>query len=312
VKLKGGVFLPNLVTMGNGICGFAAVVKLMKIHIGAQAPPGGDLVGHLFQKGGAIEVFLQDPGLVATAAWFILVGMVFDVFDGQVARLAGKTSDLGAQLDSLCDLVTFGLAPALVVVRLNMTQPRFLQNVAWCAALLYFLGAMLRLARFTVDNDPDESAHLRFKGLPSPAAAGCVASLAIFHDYVRRFEDSELHFLAGLFSKELIQQVAQWIPAALPLVAVILGWTMVSTRLKFDHLASQLIHRGLSFDVFVSIVFAGIIVYLLKEIALPVIFLGYVLYSPCRRLVGQLRRHPDEPERELEELNLRSGGPRER
>src|SRR5688572_29747286 len=105
MKIRRGGFLPNLCTLGNGVCGFAALIMTYK---------AGNIIPGAGAEFGQVVGTFQRPELFATAAWLILLGMVFDVFDGKLARLSGSTSDLGAQLDSLCDLVTFGLVPAVL------------------------------------------------------------------------------------------------------------------------------------------------------------------------------------------------------
>jgi CDP-diacylglycerol---serine O-phosphatidyltransferase len=271
MHIRRGGFLPNLFTLGNGICGFAAIVKVMKVDVTAGA----------FDE--------TASGLFVLAAWLILFGMVFDVFDGKIARLTGRTSDLGAQLDSLCDLTTFGMAPAILVVRLNMIYHPAWGKAVWLFALAYFLGALLRLARFNAENDHDPSAHLCFKGLPSPAAAGCVASLVIFYFYIQKFTEDELTVIGRIMSKESIQGLVHWIPYALPVLLLVLGYTMVSTRLRYAHVASQILNRRLPFQFLVSLIFGAILAAYFREIALPVIFIGYLAWTPATALAQRIR-----------------------
>ena len=113
------------------------------------------------------------------AGWLIFLAMIFDALDGHVARLAKTTSDFGAQLDSLCDVVTFGVAPAFLLVKMC---PGFTFNhsqMVWIIAAAYACCAALRLARFNVETD-DEDDHMNFSGLPSPAAASVVGELRDF------------------------------------------------------------------------------------------------------------------------------------
>ncbi len=270
MKLRSGAFLPNLITTGNGICGFAAIVKLMKIEVVAAAD-------------GTLS--FTNPEEFVMAAWLIVLGMVFDVFDGQVARFSNATSDLGAQLDSFCDLLTFGVAPALLVVRLNMVYSDFWQKIVWFLCLAYFVGALLRLARFNVENDHAEDAHLAFKGLPTPAAAGCIASLVIFSGYLTVSEKRELVYLAEFLPEGALQSIGGDIPYILPVLALVLGWTMVSDRLKFDHVATQLFHRNQSFNLLAYLLFGGALAFILPEVILPLIFIGYLFYTPTRTFV---------------------------
>jgi CDP-diacylglycerol--serine O-phosphatidyltransferase len=298
MRIRKSVVLPNLITIGNGICGFAALVKVLKVNVVAVA--------------GGASLSLDGEQYLRLAAWLVLLGMVFDVFDGRVARMTGKTSELGAQLDSLCDLVTFGLVPALMVVRLNMVFDRAWQNLAWFLCLLYFIGALLRLARFNCENDPDESAHLCFRGLPSPAAAGCIATSVIFYLYIRRFEADELQVL-GAF-KDGLQSGVAWIPRGLPFLAALLGFTMVFTRFKFDHVAGRLFNRNHSFESLACLIFCLILAFVIPELVLPILFLGYLLYTPSRHLLSWAlgKRGPQGEETDAGRGNGRLRGPHAR
>jgi CDP-diacylglycerol---serine O-phosphatidyltransferase len=283
MDIRRGAFLPNLITVGNGVCGFAALVNALKIQVVPDPTTG------------ALD--FTNPKLFAWSAWLILIGMVFDVFDGKVARLSGRTSDLGAQLDSLCDLTTFGLAPAVLVVRLGMIYPDPWGKAVWFFCLAYFLGALLRLARFNAENEHEEEHHLCFKGLPSPGAAGCVASLVIFHRYITEFTQKELHWLEHLVAKETVQRAFFWIPYALPILMLILGYTMVSSRLKYDHVASRIFNRRHSFEFFVSLVFASLLAAVVPEVVLPAVFIGYLAWTPLvagwRRIRGKGKKGVD-------------------
>ena len=147
--------LPTLLTLGNAVCGFASIHYASKIKLGM----GEEEVRQLFWIGGVL----------------IFAAMVFDVLDGYVARLSKSASDFGGQLDSLCDAISFGLAPAFLLLRMcqEWIEPPFKHGVVVIAAL-YMVCALLRLARFNLENSPDPNSHKRFKGLPSPAAAGCL------------------------------------------------------------------------------------------------------------------------------------------
>ena len=278
MEIRRRVFLPNIVTILNGVCGFAALVNVLKVQVVTDPLTNIKSFDH--------------PELFGWAAWLILIGMVFDVFDGKLARLSGRTSDLGAQLDSFCDLTTFGLAPATLVVRLNMIYPEAWGKAVWFLALAYFLGALLRLARFNVENVHDATHHMCFKGLPSPAAAGCVASLVIFHRYIQNFSNHELQWLSFLVSKETVQAAFAWIPSSLAVLLLILGYTMVSGTLKYDHVASRIFSRRQSFEFLVALIFGVLLAAWIPEVVLPVLFIGYLASTPTGMLLRQLRRSP--------------------
>ena len=286
MELRPGSVFANLLTIGNGVCGFAALVKLSKIEVASDGT-------------------LLTPENFVFAGYLVLLGMLFDAFDGKVARMVKGSTELGAQLDSLCDLVTFGLVPAFMIVQMNLDgSPRWL-NMVWFFSLAYFLGALLRLARFNVENAPEEEAHLCFKGLPSPAAAGCVASLVIFQGYVLKAEQAELKWLAEYVPVETMIAYVGAVNYLLPFLGVILGFTMVSSRLKFEHIGSRIFGRSHSWEFFVSLIFAALLLAIIPEVFLPLAFIGYLIWTPVVflfRLVFFGRRKYAEDEEEAKVL----------
>jgi CDP-diacylglycerol--serine O-phosphatidyltransferase len=140
-KRKGIYLLPNLLTTAGLFSGFYAVVMSMNNHF-------------------------------ESAAIAIFIAMIFDGLDGRVARITNTQSDFGAEYDSMADMVSFGMAPALVAYNYGLAE---LGKVGWLAAFIYVAGAALRLARF---NTQIGSADKRFfQGLASPAAAALVAGM---------------------------------------------------------------------------------------------------------------------------------------
>tara|TARA_R110000823_G_scaffold295738_6_gene415719 strand:+ start:49153 stop:50013 length:861 start_codon:yes stop_codon:yes gene_type:complete len=167
VRRKGVYLLPNLFTTGALFAGFYAVIAAMR----------GDF---------------------ESAPIAILFAMVFDALDGRVARLTNTTSKFGAQYDSLADMVSFGVAPALVLFSWALGD---LGKFGWSAAFIYVACAALRLARFNTQIDTaDEDA---FTGLASPAAAAIIASAVwLCHDlgWVGALVPLEVAILAGLLT----------------------------------------------------------------------------------------------------------------
>lgn len=262
--------IPNIITVGNAVCGFVALTLIA----GSLEEVGGSKVAHLEK-----------------AAWFILLGMVFDVFDGRVARMTGSSSGLGGQLDSLADLVTFGLAPAGLVVTLHRTilEETPWGKIVWVLGLAYFLGAMLRLARFNVEQDNGEEDHLCFRGMPTPGAAGVVASLVLVYFWLDKWKSWELRSMSAT-APDWVGLVSTWIPRGMPLIAFLLGYAMVTNRLRYPHVASHLFAGKQSFDRFVYLIFGGILVTFLVEPILCALFIGYMLWTPLRALIGRLPR----------------------
>src|SRR6266513_1187066 len=144
---KGIYILPNLVTTGSLFAGFYSMVATMN----------GDF---------------------RTAAIWVLVSSIFDGLDGKVARLTGTSSKFGVEYDSLADLVSFGVAPGLLMY---LWALRPFGRLGWLAAFLFVVCGALRLARFNVQVNTVESK--RFVGLPIPAAASMVSAtvLLFFH-----------------------------------------------------------------------------------------------------------------------------------
>lgn len=145
---KGIYILPNLFTTASLFAGFYAIVQAMN-------------------------------GRFEHAPVAIFIAMIMDGLDGRVARWTHTESDFGAEYDSLSDMVSFGLAPALVIYEWALSG---LGKLGWLAAFMYAAAAALRLARFNTQLGQSDSHH--FQGLPSPSAAALVAGLVwVFHSY---------------------------------------------------------------------------------------------------------------------------------
>lgn len=140
---RGVSLLPSLFTIANLFCGWACVVHAIR-------------------------------GEFALASVFIGVAIVLDILDGRIARMTGTTSDFGLQLDSLADLISFGLAPAILVFLWGLVP---LGRMGWAAAFVFLTAAALRLARFNIQHLTDKR---YFVGLPSPAAAGIPAATVFY------------------------------------------------------------------------------------------------------------------------------------
>ena len=135
--------LPTLLTLGNAVCGLAAISIAMSSNLDWE---------------------LENQLLVAGI--LIFAGMLFDALDGSAARMTGQESQFGAELDSLCDAITFGTAPAVIVWQYSegIGLPR---KVTWAIGALFTLCVLIRLARFNVETTEDDP-HDGFEGLPTP------------------------------------------------------------------------------------------------------------------------------------------------
>jgi len=241
-KRRRGIYLlPNLFTTAALFAGFFAIVAAMN-------------------------------GRFGVAAIAIFIAMVLDGLDGRVARLTNTESDFGAEFDSLADMISFGLAPALVVYQWSLVG---LGKVGWLAAFIYTATAALRLARFNTQVGSGDKRY--FQGLPSPSAAAILAGLVwLSHD-------------AGLEGALL-----QWVAFGL---TVGVGALMVSNIRYYSF-------KGL--DLRGKVPFVAILVVVLIFVAITLdppkilftTFLLYALSGPVVTIYGrrrrqQARRHED-------------------
>ena len=252
-RLKATMALPALLTLGNGLCGFASV--------------------HFATKDGLGQAQL---GNLAMAAWLIVFSMVFDMLDGRVARFSRQATDFGGQLDTLSDVLSFGAAPAVLMLRSTVYGMRELavgppslatERVVWCVAAAYFSCACLRLARFNVENTPKEIDHMDFRGLPVPGAAAPILTLV-------------------LLTKSLLAR--QWVapryllPAVsvlLPIVSITVSLLMVS-RIPYLHVVNQYIRGKKKFEYIVKLLGLVLLAVINPYVAGVVFAFGFLLSGP--------------------------------
>ncbi len=233
-RLRTIAMLPSLLTLGNLFFGFLALYYCgLELHdLGARA----DSSSVLTLRSARIEAIA--PTYLAVAVLMLILAMICDSLDGRVARMTGQASRFGEQLDSLADAVSFGVAPAFLMVTMMRREviqwgyvpfgyDRFNQAVLLIGAV-YLLCAALRLARFNVETSMEEAAHHGFRGLPSPGAAAAVISLVFLHEH--------------------LEKGAMWVQSAavitylLPACTLVLALLMVS-RIPYVHAMSVLLRR---------------------------------------------------------------------
>lgn len=141
----------------------------------AKSIPNMFTIGNLVL--GVISIILTFNGDVNSAALLVIIAMLLDGLDGRVARALNVTSEFGKELDSLSDVISFGVAPAFIMYQAAFMEPSFPPALAWITTAIFPICGALRLARFNViDGIPGY-----FIGLPIPAAGGVLATLALFH-----------------------------------------------------------------------------------------------------------------------------------
>lgn len=262
-RLRYIAVLPSLVTILNGACGLAAITFASK-GAGAQ-------INHFsYHK-------LQLP-YFAISGYMVLLAMVADVLDGRLARMSQSTSSFGGQLDSLCDIISFGVAPAFLMLKIlefkltlaefGPTFEIFLQRFIWLVAAAYISCAAIRLARFNVENEEDESAHMSFVGLPTPAAAGVIVSLLIFHQEALVELSNKNSSAFFLLDNTIIY--------AMPFVTLGVAVLMVS-RIRYTHILNQYIKGKKPFAHLIrALLFLGLIIWS-RQAALVLIFCGFAV-----------------------------------
>ncbi len=207
-------FLPSLATLGNAVCGFAAIyVASFDRPVGVSNDP--------------ITQFVTRDHFL-TAAYFIFLAMLFDALDGRLARWARHTTDFGGQLDSMADVISFGAAPAFIALQFMRAEfgealPFGVSRLIWAIGAVFMSCAAIRLARFNVSNEHGEQHHRSFLGMPSPGAGAVVASfILMLHDVRNDLSPSLAHGLAWLF----------------PVVVLAAGLLMVS-NIRYPHLVNR-------------------------------------------------------------------------
>lgn len=273
--MKPVAILPALCTLGNAFCGFLAVAK------------GADAISLLWRAPTPPppEILVEFHHHFAISCWLIFLANVFDALDGRLARMTKATSDFGAMLDSLCDLLTFGAAPAFLVKflfeseRLIAEQP-FRPKFVLLMCFLYVSCAALRLARFTAETEDDPDAHDFFRGLPSPAAAGFVAAaMLLYLDVSAPDAPAWLAARRGLFLNGLL--------FCMPLLAL----AMVS-RIKYVHVVNRFMRGRHPHTYIAQIVFALLLLSLIPEYAIALVTIVYVFACPLVSLLEKLLKKP--------------------
>jgi CDP-diacylglycerol---serine O-phosphatidyltransferase len=234
---RGAAILPSLFTTGNLFLGFWAIIRT--VH-----------------------------GAYAEAALLISGAIVLDMLDGRIARLTGTSSEFGGELDSLADLISFGVAPALLAYQWAFGS---MQRAGWLAAFLYVVCGALRLARFNVQRHVVDGRY--FVGMPIPAAAGQIATV--------------VHFLP--------EPLGDRLTATLALAAMIaLAFLMVST-LRYQSFKSLDLRARRSYVDILGIALFFLLIFLQPEYSLLALATAYSLSGPTGRIIALFRRRSAPP-----------------
>lgn len=232
-KRKGIYILPNLFTTAALFSGFYAIVQAMNSH---------------FQN----------------ASVAVFIAMIMDGLDGRVARWTHTESDFGAQYDSLSDMVSFGLAPALLAYEWSLST---FGNLGWLIAFLYAAAAALRLARFNSQAHVDR--RLSFHGLPSPSAAALVSGLVWMS---RSF---------GLVGADM---------NVMTLVITVLAAAAMVSNIRYQSFKRFDLKGRVPFIAVLAIVLTFVLISLNPPRVLFLMFLAYAASGPVTALIRRHRR----------------------
>jgi CDP-diacylglycerol---serine O-phosphatidyltransferase len=220
---RGIYILPNIITSLNLFCGFYAVIASI-------------------------------DGKFISASIAIIIGVLFDIMDGKIARATHTTSKFGIEYDSLADLISFGLAPGLMIY---LWALRPLGRIGWLAAFLFMACGALRLARFNSQIATVSSDH--FVGLPIPAAAGMSATTVLFCHKIG---------LMGTLN-----------PIFILVLLYTLSFLMVST-IKYNSFKKPELFKKMNFNVLVMVILILIFIAAQPSVALFILGLAYVTSGP--------------------------------
>ena len=276
-------FLPSLATLGNAVCGFAAMYVAALAFAALESGHTSLLYTDRWTQWWAQRGF-------TAAAYLIFLAMVFDALDGRLARFTRHTTDFGGQLDSLADVVSFGAAPAFIALLLFRVEvldvrdvPVALSRLNWAIGALYFSCAALRLARFNVSNEHGEQHHFSFLGLPSPGAGGAVAAFILMQQDLRQLGSP----LGGGYA--LAGTLADVCVYLLPAIVLSTGLLMVA-NIRYPHVVNRYLRgrRSLARLLFVVVLLLLLVVY--HQYTLGIGMLLYAFWGLANWLFTRMRR----------------------
>ncbi|RRJ62173.1 CDP-diacylglycerol--serine O-phosphatidyltransferase [Paenibacillus oralis] len=232
--------IPNMFTLGNMLLGMLAIIMALE-------------------------------GRYSLAAIMVIVAMLLDGLDGRVARALGAQSEFGKELDSLSDIISFGVAPALIMYLISFQELQ--PGLAWVVTALFPMCGALRLARFNVQ----KGASGYFVGLPIPAAGGVLATLSLF------YEDVSATYCAA--------------------VMILLSYLMVSTVRYPNFKKIGLPKKAVAYTPIV-VVIAVVLAVVFPDQLSKLIFIPLLLYAAygLRQNVGRVLRRKRRNEDETEEI----------
>ncbi len=284
-RLRSLAILPTLITLGNLLCGFAAIHFSMRAMYDLGAGFATSSMPPLNQS--ILERML--PSALSVGAGLIVVGMILDLFDGLIARATRSTTNFGGQLDSLADVVTCGVAPAILMIAFitrelssdffpSPLSEHFMGRAMWIAAAFYVACAAIRLARFNVEHAKADFDYKSFRGIPSPGAAAVMAALIFFQDQ----PEGESFRSAIAYS--------------LPVISILLAFLMVS-RFHYGKLHRGYLMSKQPVGQFFVLLLMLAVFFSYKSASFLIATFIYMCSGPAKMLIKQMRhKHSPAPE----------------
>jgi CDP-diacylglycerol---serine O-phosphatidyltransferase len=269
-------FLPNLMTACNLACGFFAILMIFKGQIEVQKMSGELPIS-------AKDYYEISRHYYEYAILLIFGSCLFDLLDGRLARLGGQESPFGQQFDSLADIISFGMAPAMLLSRAVLFP--LPGNVGWAIALIYLVCGAMRLARFNclaaMPKKPGASTD--FRGLPIPMAAGFIASLTFL--------------LIDLYKND--HELGAW---KYILAGAMLGLSLLMiSDVRYPSFKKVGFNTRGTFGAIVAAVLLGFLIVQFRYVMPVVLFSMFLLYGFVRPWVSQKLRKEIEVETDMED-----------
>ena len=233
--LRGIYILPSLFTTGNLAFGFVSIVFSLRSDF-------------------------------AMAAWCIIVSIGLDMVDGRVARWTKSTSRFGVELDSLADLVSFGVAPAVLMYQMVLYT---MHKPGLAIALFFVIASALRLAKYNVKAQDGESSG-DFSGLPTPAAAGIIASFVLSYELLAQSQEITVKTIPMLMKR------MPFFFKTIPLLMVLVSFLMISNVPYFGFKKSKM-NRPKSLQLLILIVITILLIVTYPQNSIFLIFMLYLL-----------------------------------
>ncbi len=253
--------LPNLMTAGNLFCGFTSLIFCIFARLAESS----------FDR-----LYLDhSPNYYYRGAVFLILGAaVFDSLDGRLARMGGRESLFGAEFDSLADVVSFGIAPAMMVFFfiLSPTQGvEWFRHIGWAVGFIYLLCAAMRLARFNVITNPLMHRAVKdpskdFIGLPVPTAAATVAATLLC---LIRLGEMERTLKKGAFG--------------LPMLLLLISFLMMST-IRFPSGKNLSMQTRIRIRYFVLLFIVAGLIFYFREFAFLGLCMSFILFGIIRHI----------------------------